>query len=122
LAAGAPDLLVSSSPTITGGFPARGGFGRISASIKNQGTGVAGASRTKFLLRRSGVADVVLCDLATTTVNAGSTVNAQCDFMLPASTPTGAYNIVIIADDRGQVSESDEGNNIRVSTFTVNVQ
>ena len=117
-----PDLVetaVSNPPaTISPG----GGFS-VTDTVRNQGTGGAGASTTRYVFSldttRSG-GDILLTgsrsvpSLAATAESTGTE-----PVTVPPSTPAGTYFLIACADDLAVVSESNDGNNCRASTGTV---
>ena len=57
----------------------------------------------------------------TQAIGAGQTVSSPRAFTVPASLAVGSYYVIASLDANGQVLESDEGNNVRVSATTLSV-
>lgn len=109
-----PDLVVSalSKP------PASANAGTVISvtdTTRNQGTGLAAASTTRYYLSADTVhdgSDVLLT--GSRDVNsraAGATSTGTVSVIIPVSTPPGAYYLIACADDLGAVVESNETNN-----------
>ena len=92
-----------------------GGSFTAGDTTKNQGTIPAGASATQYYLcpgryRSSG--DILLTGSRSVgTLNAGASSSGSRSVIVPAATTPGTYYLLACADDLGQVSESNEGNN-----------
>ena len=52
-------------------------------------------------------------------VDAGGDEDGEFEFTVPASVAPGDYFILVVADDRNAVTESDESNNVGATPFTV---
>lgn len=128
-AAKKPDLQVA-SPKVDKTTITEGDELRITHVVKNQGNAPARASVTRFFLTtdvgrslaerrasrtnpRSSLTDILLEGQ----VNAGtvkprrSVTPAKAVVTVPVGTPAGSYKVLVCADDRGTVAESDEADN-----------
>jgi subtilase family serine protease len=93
--------------------------------VLNQGTATAGASMTRYHLSLDAVrdaGDVLLTGSRSLgSLSPGSTSKGSITVGIPAATPAGLYYLLACADDLGQVGESNEANNCRVSQTRVQV-
>ena len=93
--------------------------------VLNQGTATAGPSVTRFYLSLRAVrdpADVLLTGgRVLQNLGPGSSSKGTVSVIIPTSTPGGLYYLLACADDLGQVGESNETNNCRVSQTRVQV-
>jgi hypothetical protein len=116
----APDLVVSSIAAPSAGKA--GGSVYVTATVKNQGTSDAVASRLEFLL--SANSTISAGDIDTgwgcniPALVAGSSNTCSGDIYIPSSVATGVYYIGAFADFNGVVSESSEVNNGLAATST----
>jgi subtilase family serine protease len=110
----AADLTV---PALTG--PATAGAGAavaINETTKNQGTGEAIASITRYYLSVNGTvdaADPVLGSRSVPSLAIGASSASTVTLTIPAGTATGTYNVIALADADGAISEIVESNNQR---------
>src|ERR1019366_1746687 len=92
-----------------------GGQVSISATIKNQGTAVAGAFRLGFYLSTGSnitPSSTLIAYCSYTFLAAGATNTCSGTLALSGSLGAGTYHGGVIVDDLNQVSESNESNNI----------
>jgi subtilase family serine protease len=107
-----PDLIESSVivPTVAGaGFPLA-----VSDTVKNQGSGPAGASTTSFYLSTNfalDATDVLIGTRSVPALAAGATHSATTTVTIPAETQFGSYYVLVSADSANVVGESAETNN-----------
>jgi subtilase family serine protease len=107
-----PDLIESSAivPTAAGaGFPLV-----VSDTVKNQGSGPAGASTTSFYLSTNfslDASDVLIGTRSVPALAAGATHSATTTVTIPAETQFGTYYLLVSADSANVVNESAETNN-----------
>jgi subtilase family serine protease len=110
----APDLVVSALTA-----PATGSAGAaitVSATTKNQGSGQAAASATRYYLSTNATVDAVDIPLGTSpigTLAPSATVVSSPTLTIPAGTATGTYYVLAQADGDGVVTETNETNNVR---------
>jgi subtilase family serine protease len=110
----AADLAV---PALTG--PAAGGAGAavaINETTKNQGTGEAIASVTRYYLSVNttvDAADPVLGSRSVPPLAVGASSAATVTLTIPAGTGTGTYYVIALADADGAIGEIVESNNQR---------
>jgi subtilase family serine protease len=107
-----PDLIESSVivPTAAGAGVAL----VVTDTVKNQGSGAAGASTTSFYLSLNVALDASDKFLGSRSVPAlavGATNSAATSLVIPPDTATGAYFILVSADSANSVAESAETNN-----------
>ena len=109
---GTVDLTVSS---LTGPPQGRrGGRINLSASVSNAGTGAAGPFRLGFYLSSDSTittGDTFIGSCAVPGLSAGGTASCNPSLTVPSDLPLGTYYLGAIADDLGQVQESNENNN-----------
>jgi subtilase family serine protease len=100
------------------GVPAIGAEGvsvTVLDTVKNIGSGPAGASATKFYLSTDTVldsSDVPLGDRAVPVLAAAGTHSATTALQIPTGTAPGAYNLLVKADANDDVGEVRETNNV----------
>jgi subtilase family serine protease len=115
-----PDLVESSFVV-----PAVAGAGIamiVSDTVKNQGSGAAGASTTSFYLSTNFAldgTDVFLGSRGVQPLAASATSAASTPLVIPAGTVTGTYFVIARADANDEVVESTEGNNTTFGTTRV---
>lgn len=104
----------------------RGATMRVKDSTRNVGTAGAGKSVTRYLLSLDGrrsASDVLLGGTrSVAALGAGVTSTGSRSVRVPASTAVGTYRLLACADDTKRVSEGNERDNCRASTFTVRVK
>jgi subtilase family serine protease len=107
-----PDLIESSTvvPTAAGA-----GFALIvTDTVKNQGSGPAGASTTSFYLSTNfslDASDVFLGSRSVPALDVGATHSGSTSLVIPAATALGTYYLMASADSANVVNESTEVNN-----------
>ena len=110
----APDLAVSA---LTGPAAAAAGVAiSVNETTKNQGTGDATASVTRYYLSANGsvdVADTVLGSRILPTLAVGASSAATVTLTIPAATATGTYYVIAMADADAALGEIVESNNQR---------
>jgi subtilase family serine protease len=110
----APDLAVTA---LTG--PAAAGAGlaiAVNETTKNQGTGEATASVTRYYLSANttvDVADTVLGSRSVPLLAVGASSAATVTLTIPAGTATGTYYVIAMADADAAMAEIVESNNQR---------
>ncbi len=108
------DLIISSLST-----PLTGGMGKtitVTDTTKNQGTGTAGASTTKFYFSTDATysaEDKLLGSRAVPSLAAGATSTGSTNVTIPSITCADTYYIIAIADADNSVSETNENNNAK---------
>jgi hypothetical protein len=105
-----PDLVPVPDPRPGVGFCRLDDQGRLLVAVKNQGIADAPASTTTVQFTPGGS-----FDLPTPAIPAGGTVDLP-PLPIPPSCFNPDCNFRIIADSKGQVVESDEGNNVASGT------
>ncbi len=104
-----PDLVVQNVATAGAG----GNSTTITATVANQGTAAAAASKTKVVLDDS----TVLATVDTPLLGPGQTAEISVDWNTAGV--KGEHRIAVTADEAAAVGESDEGNNVGTLTVTV---
>jgi len=110
----APDLVVSALTA-----PTTGGAGSaisVSATTKNQGSGSAAASNTRYYLSANTSVDAGDTPLGSSAIPAlapGATAVSPATLTIPATTTTGTYYVLAQADGDGALVETVESNNVR---------
>jgi subtilase family serine protease len=116
----APDLTVTALTA-----PAKAAAGssiQVSDTLKNQGTGVAASSQTRFFLSRDALLDALDAVVGTRTVDGlgvGLVSTATTTVTLPDSLPAGSYFLFAKADAPELLLELSEFNNIRATTVAI---
>jgi PKD repeat protein len=108
-----PDLIISALTASNNQAP-QGSKVTLTATIKNQGNATAGASQTQFLL--DGKTQIALVNTAS--LAPGASVKKSITWFT-ASVPKGLHTITAIADKSNQVTESDETNNTKSITISI---
>lgn len=111
-AATQPDLVILSVSGPVGGTA--GQTVAVTATVKNQGTGSAGAFAVGFYLSTDNTilnADTLLGDSTVASLAAGSQATVNAVVTLPANTTAGSYILGAFADRASAVAESSETNN-----------
>ncbi len=115
-----PDLVVSFTMPATA---APGGAIVITDTVKNQGGGSAGATRTRFYLSadaRLDETDLVLSENRTVpALVAGGTNSGSTSVTIPSTVATGSYYVFANADDDNVVIETHESNNNSLKALQV---
>ena len=115
-----PDLIISAM-----NVPATAGAGVsfiITDTTKNQGTGAAQASTTRFYLSSNlslDSTDVLLGARAVPALAAGASSSGSVTVTIPAGTPSGTYYLFGKADDGNVVVEDNESNNFSATTLII---
>jgi subtilase family serine protease len=94
----------------------------VSDTVKNQGSGAAGASTTSFYLSTNYALDgndVFIGSRSVPPLAAGVTSAASTPVVIPAGTVTGTYYVIVRADANDEVVESAETNNTTYTTTKV---
>ncbi|AIZ64717.1 hypothetical protein PK28_15460 [Hymenobacter sp. DG25B] len=93
-----------------------------SATITNSGQGNATYSNVGYYLSSDqtfSVSDVPLATVSGGTLNAGSSATRGGTLSVPAGTSYGTYYVLCVADPDKQEPESNENNNVAVTTLKV---
>ena len=110
--AGRPDL-ATDNDNLSNLNPRAGDQIRATVTIKNQGTGDAGASHLGFYFSTdrnfNGVVPFLRAAVAAIGVGRNTVINQ--DITISANTVPGVYYLGYKIDDQNEVAESDEGNN-----------
>jgi hypothetical protein len=120
LATASADLLVSalSGPSAS----AAGATLTVSETTKNQGSGTAGASTTKFYLSTNTTfeaQDLLLGSRAVPTLAAGVSNAGSTTVTLPITMAVGSYYLLARADANGVVPETNETNNTKTKALSL---
>ncbi len=118
-----PDLEISILSNPPSSIPAGGSFSLTDTTL-NSGTNTAGASTTEFRLSTDATitgSDTLIGSRSVDVLKKTASSNTSTAVTIPSNLPVGTYYLGACADAAGVVSESDETNNCRVSTTTVNV-
>ncbi|WP_167291179.1 CARDB domain-containing protein [Hymenobacter busanensis] len=93
-----------------------------SAYLVNQGNITAGASSVGYYLSTNttlDAGDVLLVSSAVGSLGAGQSTAVYGNFTVPAATAPGSYYVLFVADRQGQVTETNEQNNVVSVPMTV---
>jgi uncharacterized protein (TIGR03437 family) len=112
-----PDLVVTALAAPTSGTVG-GTLSGTSATAKNQGTASAGPFRVGFYLSPTSTmtSSTVFTGSSCSVANglaAGSTFSCNAAVNIPSTLAAGTWYLLAVADDQGQVDESDKSNNLR---------
>jgi subtilase family serine protease len=116
----APDLTVTALTAPT--KAAAGSSIQVSDTVKNQGTGAAAPSQTRFLLSRDALLDASDAVIGTRSVDelgVGLVSTGPTTVTLPESLSAGSYFLFAKADAPEQLLELSEFNNIRATTVAI---
>jgi hypothetical protein len=119
-----PDLAVISisNPPVSG---AAGSAFSVTDTTKNQGTGSAGSSTTRYYLSLDALKDgsdrLLTGNRSVGILAAGVSSMGSLNVTIPAGTPSGLYFLLGCADDLSLINESDEANNCLVSSTQIQV-
>ena len=94
----------------------------VANTVRNDGTGAAGAFRMGLYLSTDSTCttgDTLLGSRAVAGLGVGISSAANTSVTIPAATTLGAYFVCGIADDLAQVPESSETNNTNFSALSV---
>ena len=119
-----PDLVETavSNPPVT---VTQGGSFAVTDTAQNTATVGAGTSTTRYYLSldaAKSAGDALLTGGRSVALAAGASSSGTVSVAVPAATALGTYFLLACADDTAVVAESNESNNCRASTTTVQVQ
>ena len=117
-----PDLIITSISTGTTTYK-RGDKITIQNTVKNQGKIASGGFYVNFYLSNDSTittSDTYLGQRYISGLNAGASNTAYTNFTVPSSL-SGSYYIGAVVDSTNAVFESNESNNIKVYSNTINV-
>lgn len=117
-----PDLIVQNASTPLSA--SAGSTFQVSYQLKNQGTGSAGTSYTKFYLSLDTTLssdDLYLFgyDDFFSSIGAGSSISRTAPVKTNIATAPGTYYLLFQADGAGSVAESNENNNVVAKAITI---
>ena len=93
----------------------------VTPTTKNQGGGSSGvSSTTKIYLRPSSGPDTFLGSRPVPALAPDATSGGVAQVTIPLGTPTGSYNLFVVADDGNAVVETSETNNTKTKAITIN--
>jgi subtilase family serine protease len=116
----APDLVVSALTVPA--TAAAGGVITVTSTTKNQGTGSAVASTTRYYFSAdTGIdaSDAVLGTSAIGPLGPGASTPSSLNLTIPANAAAGTYFLIAQADSDNTNPETSEANNIRSVAFKV---
>ena len=116
----APDLVVTSVSAPPPAGP--GGTFQLTETTRNQGTGAAGTSQTWFYLSKDlllSTTDPLIGTRNVEELAAGASSTATVPLTLPSPLESGTYFVFAKADGSNAVSETNENNNLRVTSIAV---
>lgn len=105
--------------------PATSGAGAaivVTEATRNQGSGTADASTTRFYLSANAAldaSDVPLGSRAVPALPAGTSSSASSTLTIPAGTTAGAYYLIARADADDALIETQEGNNTKFVSLQI---
>ena len=114
-----PDLIVLSISAPLSAHP--GQMINVTPTTQNQGGGSSGvSSTTKIYLRPPSGPDTFLGSRAVPALAPNGSSGGAVSVTIPAGTPTGSYNLFVVADDGNAVVETNETNNTKLRAITIN--
>ncbi len=114
-----PDLIVLTIAAPLSAHP--GQTINVTPTTKNQGGGSSGvSSTTKIYLRPPSGPDTFLGTRNVPTLAPNASDAVAVSVTIPAGTPTGSYNLFVVADDGNAVVETSETNNTKLKAITIN--
>jgi subtilase family serine protease len=119
-----PDLVVSAISNPPGSASAGSSF-PVTDTTRNQGTGSANSSTTRYYLSLDTVKDasdrLLTGSRGVGILAAGASSSGSLSAAIPAGTPSGTYYLLACADDTSFINESDETNNCLASTAQLQI-
>ncbi len=115
-----PDLVISAMSAPANAAP--GATITVTDTTRNQGTGAAQASTTRYYLSTNNVldaGDVMLGSRPIPALAAGDMSTGTVTLTIPAGTAGGVYYLFANADADDAVLESQEGNNLFATNITI---
>ena len=119
---GAPDLVITSITTGSTSYK-KGSTITIPNTVKNQGNVGANGFNVYFYLSKDSsitTSDILIGQRYISSLTAGATNSATNSFTLPSNI-SGSYYVGAIADSTSIVAETNELNNIKVSSNTISI-
>jgi M6 family metalloprotease-like protein len=120
-----PDLVITSLSNPSATVVAGGSF-TVTDTTANSGMATAGGSTTRYRLSTdatiTGSDRLLTGSRSVLSMAAGASNSGSRSVTVPTSVPVGTYFLGACADDLSAVTESNEANNCRASTTTVQVQ
>jgi hypothetical protein len=116
-----PDLVVSAITAPTSAV--RGSTIKIKDTTKNSGGGDVGASTTKLYLSTNSTwdaGDAYLGERMVASLAAGTSNAVETSVIIPSGIATGTYYIIAVSDANKVVVETNETNNNKAKTITIN--
>ena len=114
-----PDLIVLSISAPVSANP--GQTINVTPTTKNQGGGSSGiSSTTNIYLRPPSGPDTFLGTRTVLALAPGASSGGIVSVTIPVGTPTGSYNLFVVADDGNAVVETNETNNTKLKAITIN--
>ncbi len=114
-----PDLIVSAIAAPLSAHP--GQTINVTPTTRNQGGGPSGvSSTTKIYLRPPSGPDVFLGSRTVPVLAPNTSSGGVVPVTIPLETPTGSYNLFVVADDGNAEVETIETNNTKLKAITIN--
>ena len=114
-----PDLTVSTISAPVSAHPGQAISVKPTTLNSGGGSTVTG-SLTKIYLRPSSGPDIFLGTRNVPTLAPNGSDSVNVSVTIPAGTPTGSYNLFVVADDGNAVVETIETNNTKLKAITIN--
>ena len=114
--------LTMSSAQLTSTTVGAGGITDAVSTVENQGTAAAAACSLGYFLSSDAVldaGDVLLARDPVPALASGQRQGRYLTLTIPVGTAPGGYYVLFVADDQGQVAETNEANNVRAVRMTV---
>ena len=93
----------------------------VTPTTRNQGGGSSGvSSTTKIYLRPPSGPDTFLGSRTVPVLAPNTSSGGVVPVAIPVGTPTGSYNLFVVADDGNAVVETIETNNTKLKAITIN--
>ncbi|GGK57354.1 hypothetical protein GCM10011405_01820 [Rufibacter glacialis] len=117
-----PDLVVETFYITPSTSFIKGTAYTVATIIKNQGNATSSASSVGVYLSSDltlDAADILLAEATGSSLTQNATATLSRTVTIPASTATGSYYLLIKADHKDAVTESNETNNLKYSSIIV---
>ncbi|MBC3542413.1 CARDB domain-containing protein [Rufibacter sediminis] len=117
-----PDLVVETFYITPSTSFIKGTAYTVASIIKNQGNATSSASSVGFYLSTDATwdaADVLMAEATGSSLNQNATTTLTKAVTVPTTTATGSYYLIVKADHKDAVTESNETNNTKYSVITV---
>lgn len=117
-----PDLIVEVENDKSPERAKAGSEIKLSYEEKNVGSGEAGEHRVGFYLSKDGTwdsNDILLGEDSVKHIGAGKYISHTKTFSLDSNLASGDYYLLYVGDDKSNINETDETNNVVAKKITI---